>query len=80
MAKSKRVEFELPKDFSQPDISTNGEFDALATIKIKDDGSACLVALDGHRMPGYTEEDESGPDSDNKTYAQAASEGMPGGY
>jgi hypothetical protein len=80
---AKRIEFDLPDGFSLPDgISTNGEFDALATIKLKDDGSACLVAIDGHRMPGYTDEsdeDESSEKPDNKSYSEASSEGMPGG-
>jgi hypothetical protein len=46
MAKSKRIEFDLPDGFTLPDsISSSDEFEALATVKLKDDGSACLVAL-----------------------------------
>lgn len=80
MAKSKRIEFDLPEGFTIPDgLSEGKEFESLATVKLKKDGSACLVALDGYRMPGYKEEDESAPDSDDKrSYAQAASDGMMG--
>jgi len=81
MAKSKRIEFDLPDGFTIPDgISSDGEFETLATIKMKDDGSVCLVALDGYRMPGYREEDE--PETEDKRgYAQAASDVIPdGGY
>lgn len=78
MAKSKKIEFDLPDGFSIPEgMSTNGEFDTLATVRIKDDGSACLVALDGYRMPGYQEGDEQeSEDKDNRSYSQAASDGM----
>lgn len=79
---AKKIEFELPKDLTLPDqISSNGEFDALATIKIKKDGKACLVAIDGYRMPGYREEDEQESEQeemeeDSMSYSEAASEGM----
>jgi len=80
---AKRIEFDLPDGLSLPDgVSTNGEFDALATIQLKDDGSACLVAINGHRMPGYTDDkddDEGSEKPDSRSYSEAASEGMPGG-
>lgn len=82
--KSKRIEFDLPEGLSIPEgISpSNGEFDALATIKMKDDGSACLVAIDGYRMPGYLEGDEKEKPQEKtmKGYAEAASDGIPKGY
>lgn len=79
--KNKRIEFDLPDGFVVPeDLSSNQQFEALATIKLKDDGKACLVALDDYRMPGYQEEDgpeSSEPEEDNRSYSEAASEGMP---
>lgn len=76
----KRIEFDLPEGFPIPDqLSESGEFDALATIQIKEDGTACLVALEGYRMPGYTEDD--GPSANDKSYSEAVSEGvLPEGY
>lgn len=76
---AKRIEFKLPEGFVQPEgVSKNGQFEALATIQLKDDGKACLVAVDGYRMPGYQEEDSD--EDDGKSYSQAASEGMPESY
>lgn len=73
---AKRIEFELPEGLSLPDgISKSGSFEVLATLQLKDDGKACLKALDGYLMPGYQEKD-----SDDKSYASAASEGMPESY
>lgn len=74
---AKRIEFKLPEGFVSPEgVSKNGQFEALATIQLKDDGKACLVAIDGYRMPGYKDDDED----DGKSYASAASEGMPESY
>lgn len=76
MAKQKRIEFDLPEGFVQPEgVSVNGQFESLAIIQLKEDGRACLVALDGYRMPGYKEGDDDG-----KSYASAAAEGMPESY
>lgn len=76
---AKRIEFDLPEGLSPPEgISKNGQFEALATIQLKEGGRACLVAIDGHRMPGYQEKDANG--DDGKSYSQAASEGMPESY
>lgn len=74
----KRVEFQLPEGFSAPDsISNNDQFESLATIQLKDGGKACLVALDGYRMPGYRDGDGSeSEEPDNRGYAEAASAGM----
>jgi hypothetical protein len=83
MAKNKkRIEFDLPSGLILPDqLSESREFEALATIQLKEDGKACLVAIDGNRMPGYTDgegqDDESKPDKDIG-YAEAASAGMEG--
>lgn len=67
---SKRIEFDPPEDFSIPEGKTSGDdFDIVATIRIKPDGRLCLVALDGARMPGYT-------DGDDKSYPDAVAERM----
>lgn len=81
----KKITFKKPETLVIPDgVSTNGEFEALATLKVEDDGTLCLVAIDDNRMEGYDDEDEeeeSEPEektesTDSMTYAQAASEGM----
>lgn len=70
---AKKIEFELPEGYSLPDgVSTNGQFETLATLALKSNGKACLVAIDGYRMPGYTERDED----NGKTYAQASKDAM----
>lgn len=79
MAKSKRIEFDIPEGFVVPEgVSANGQFEALATIQLKEDGRACLVAVDGYRMPGYQEEDSDS--DDEQSYSSAASAGMPESY
>lgn len=79
---AKKIEFRLPEGFVVPeDVSKNGQFEALATIHLKDGGKACLVALDDYRMPGYKDGDKDEPEEyDGKKYADAASEGMQEGY
>lgn len=79
---AKKIEFDMPDGLSLPEgvDPDGGEFDVLARIKSKDGGKrGCLVALDEYRMPGYKEGDEKDSD-DGKSYAEAASEGMEGGY
>lgn len=76
---AKKIEFELPDGLSIPEgVEDGDEFDALATIQLKSGGKGCLVALDDYRMPGYKQDDK--PENDNKSYSQAASEGMPESY
>lgn len=78
---AKRIEFQKPDELAIPEgISKSGEFEALATLKLKEDGKTlCLVAIDGNRMKGYREEDDNEPEADDgKGYAEAASEGMEG--
>jgi len=72
----------LPSGLILPDqISESKEFEALATIQLKEDGRACLKAIDGNLMSGYADgegkDDESKPDKDIG-YAEAASAGMEG--
>lgn len=79
MKNSKKIEFNLPEGFSVPDdVSENGQFQALATIQLKDGGKACLVAIDDYRMPGYQEKDgnESEMNEDKRSYSEAASADM----
>lgn len=74
----KRIEFEAPKGFVLPEGKGEGDdVEVLATVRAKSDGRLCLVELDGHRMPGYRDDEDDG-----KTYAQASSDAMDeqGGY
>ena len=69
--KGKKIEFSLPEGFVVPESASKAgdEFETLATIEIKSDGKACLVAIDGYRLPGYT-------NGDNRSYEDAAAESM----
>jgi hypothetical protein len=69
--KGKKIEFSLPEGFVVPESSSKvgDEFEVLATIQVKSGGKACLVAIDGYRMPGYT-------DGDDRSYEDAAAEAM----
>lgn len=71
MGKGKKIEFTLPEGLVVPESSSKigDQFETLATVEIKSDGNVCLVALDGYRMPGYT-------DGDDKSYEDAAAEAM----
>jgi hypothetical protein len=72
--KGKKIEFSLPEGFVVPESSSKvgDQFETLATLQIKSDGRACLVAIDGYRMPGY----DSG---DDRSYEDAAAEAMEAG-
>lgn len=86
-----KIKFKKPETLVIPDgISTSGEFEALATLKLEDDGTLCLVAIDDNRINSEESEGEEGKEEmegesemmeemphDSMTYAQAASEGMP---
>ena len=69
--KGKKIEFSLPEGFVVPESSgkVGDQFDTLATVQVKEGGKVCLVAIDGYRMPGYT-------DRDDRSYEDAASEAM----
>lgn len=54
------VEFDLPDGFQMPDDVQEGQtFDALASLKMADDGKVQLVSLDGMPVDGG-EGDEGG--------------------
>ena len=69
--KGKKIELTLPDGFVVPESSSKvgDQFETLATLEVKSDGKACLVAIDGYRMPGYT-------DGDDRSYEDAASDAM----
>lgn len=69
--KTKRVEFALPDNFSVPEGMTAGEdFDVVCTLRLKPDGSVCLVMLGDTQMPGYN--DVKGVSNDRPDYSGAA--------
>lgn len=74
---AKRIEFDPPKDWSPPEgkDSPGDEPEVLATVRIKKGGRLCLVALDGKRLPGYSDDEDDG-----KTYPEAVAEHMDKGY
>lgn len=66
----KRIEFNPPEGFSLPEGKAVGDdIEVMATVRMKPDGSLCLVAINDSRMPGYRDDDDDG-----KTYAQASAE------
>lgn len=77
----KDLKFKKPESLNIPEgISSSGEFEALATLKVEDDGTLCLKAIDGNRIgDGEDDDKDESSEKDNKTYAEAASSGMMGG-
>lgn len=82
----KKIEFNLPKGFVVPETKTEGdEVEVLATIELKANGRACLVAVDGHDMPGYEKDDKTYPQAaadqfDTMKASQSINQGQGGGY
>lgn len=49
--------FPVPKDFVVPEGTKPGDnFDAMATFCLEEDGSLCLVAIDGKTLEGEEKE------------------------
>ncbi len=68
----KRIEFDAPEGFSLPEGKQVGDdIEVMATIRVKPDGRLCLVEIDGHRMPGYRDDEDDG-----KSYADASADAM----
>jgi hypothetical protein len=68
------VDFPMPEGFEPPKGTKPGdEFEALATLKIDDDGDLCLLKLDGADVKPEDEEEE---DNDNNKGEQSALESM----
>lgn len=68
--KSKKVEFQPPKDFAIPEGLSAGErFDSVCTFELKDTGTVCMTMMGDADMPGYGKEEkaehESKPDYGN---------------
>jgi hypothetical protein len=69
---AKRIEFDAPDGWVLPEgKAIDDDFEVLATVRMKKGGRLCLVELDGHKMPGYRDDEDDG-----KTYAQAAADSM----
>jgi hypothetical protein len=56
------VEFDLPDGFQTPqDVEPGATFDAVASLKMGEDGSVEMVALDGIPLPGMDKSDAQQP-------------------
>lgn len=56
--KAEYPEFTAPDGFNPPEGTKPGEeFDALGTFKLQDDGSVCLVAVDGVKLKPEAEKE-----------------------
>lgn len=76
----KDIKFKKPESLVIPEgVSTSGEFEALATLKLEDGGNLCLVAIDGNRLESGEDEKGESEKEDKRSYAEAASSGMEGG-
>jgi hypothetical protein len=64
-ADSPSIEFPVPSGFTPPDEIKPGEaFQAMGTFRMKDDGTMCLLAVDGNQVtPPKEEEAEQSPSS-----------------
>jgi hypothetical protein len=68
----KKITFKLPEGVMIPENKSVGdEFEALATLKLEEDGRCCVTAIDGEPLPGYEDDKD-----DKRTYAQAAGDAM----
>lgn len=55
----KYIEFQVPEGYVVPEEAAGGkEFDAVATLKVKEDGSICLVAIDGSEVANGAKQEE----------------------
>lgn len=71
--KSKPVEFASPEGFTLPEGAEPGEdFDVVCSIRVKNNGTLCLVKLGDAEMPGYEDkEDEDDGEEARPKYGQA---------
>jgi hypothetical protein len=61
------VDFPMPEGFAPPDdVKPGKEFQALATLKVDEDGDLCLIALDGAPVKPEGEEADEGAEDENK--------------
>lgn len=59
--RSKRVEFTPPEAFALPEgVAPDEDFDMVATFRVKQGGTVCLVAIGDVKMPGYDDSDKGG--------------------
>lgn len=85
-SKSSYPEFDIPKGFQTPEnLANDAEFESLATVRLKGDGRACIVALDGNALDADIgkeeagEPKESGASDDRPGFVQMAMGAMRGG-
>lgn len=71
-----KVEFKIPDGLTLPEsLESDGEFDSLATFRLKPDGKTlCLVAIGETKLPGYDKEEKAG-DRAASRYREKMSEG-----
>jgi hypothetical protein len=62
-SEEQHVDFPIPEGFQPPEGTKQGdEFQALATLKVDEDGDLCLLALDGAEVKPESEEEEGNED------------------
>ncbi len=82
----KYVDFKVPKDFQLPEDAKPGKsFQALATLKLDEDGDLNLIAIDGAKVEPEDEDEESEKSEGEEpeggeqpsTMAEALQQGLP---
>lgn len=60
----KRIEFKIPAGLTVPEgTEAGGQWQEMATFRLKKNGQMCLVAIGEHKMPGYEDKDSSESES-----------------
>lgn len=68
-------EFDIPKGFQTPEnLANDSEFESLATVRLKGDGRACIVALDGNPLGDA----DIGPEKANEAKESNSTDDRPG--
>jgi hypothetical protein len=70
-------EFDIPKGFQTPEnLANDSQFESLATVKLKGNGRACIMALDGN--PLGSQDADIGPEKANDVKESNATDDRPG--
>jgi hypothetical protein len=65
--KSEYVEFPVPAGYELPEgVNTGEDFDTVATFRMKEDGTICLISIDDFPVQGETETIEENTEPKDK--------------
>lgn len=76
----KRIEFKIPEGLTVPEgTQAGGQWQEMATFRLKKNGQMCLVAIGEHKMPGYENGKEESPMYEAQEKASSRYSGMMNG-